>query len=134
MLKGGCFCGKLRYEVSGTPFDSTICHCADCRRAIAAPFVAWFSIKSSEFRLVRGVPASLVSSESVLRDFCPDCGTRLTYRHEDFLGEIDISTCSLDTPEAVPPAHHTWISQKLQWIHIADALPKYDGSLEPGDA
>lgn len=71
MLKGGCFCGKLRYEVSGTPFDSTICHCADCRRAIAAPFVAWFSIKSSEFRFVRGVPASLVSSESVLRDFCP---------------------------------------------------------------
>ncbi len=29
--KGGCFCGQIRYETSGPPFQETSCHCAICR-------------------------------------------------------------------------------------------------------
>ena len=36
MLEGGCFCGGIRYEVEGTPFDQTNCHCSICRRTVAA--------------------------------------------------------------------------------------------------
>jgi hypothetical protein len=125
MLTGGCFCGKLRYEVPGAPFYSTICHCVDCRRASGAPLVAWFTVKQSEFRFVLGAPASFASSAPVLRAFCADCGTPLTYRHNDRPDEIDITTCSLDEPEWVPPMHHTWIAQTLPWIHVSDSLPKY---------
>jgi hypothetical protein len=128
MLKGGCFCKKVRYEILGTPFDSTICHCVDCRRVSGASFVAWFSVRQSAFRFVSGEPRALASSESVMRMFCPDCGTHLTYQHDDFPGEIDVSTCSLDTPEQVAPRHHTWTSQKLSWVHVSDALPKHAGS------
>src|SRR5215471_16969377 len=99
MLKGGCFCGKIRYEVLGTPFDSTLCHCVDCRRLSAAACVAWFSVRRSEFRFVLGQPATLASSNAVLRAFCAECGTHLTYQHDDFPDEIDVSTCSLDMPE-----------------------------------
>jgi hypothetical protein len=125
MLKGGCYCGSVRYEVSGTPFDATFCHCADCRRCAAAPFVAWFSVKRSEFRVVQGEPKHFASSEAVLRTFCPDCGTPLTYQHDGFPDEIDVSTCSLDMPDLVPPEDHTWTSQKLEWIDISNALPQY---------
>ena len=128
MLIGGRFCGKVRYEVLGTPFDSTICHCVDCRRATATPFVAWFSVRQSEFRFVLGASRSFASSRAVLRTLCPDCGTHLTYQHADFPDEIDISTCSLDVPEQVPPEHHTWMSQKLSWIYVSGALPKHAGS------
>jgi hypothetical protein len=128
MLKGGCFCGKVRYEIVGMPFYSTICHCVDCRRISGAPFVAWFSVRQSEFRFVLGEPAALASSKSVVRAFCADCGTHLTYQHKDFPGEIDISTCSLDAPEQVPPLHHTWTSQRVPWVRVSDALPKHAGS------
>jgi hypothetical protein len=128
MLEGGCSCGKVRYEVFGTSFDSTVCHCADCRHASAAPFVAWFSVKRSQFRVVHGELKSFASSQAVLRTFCPDCGTHLTYQHDGFPDEIDISTCSLDTPDLVPPEHHTWTSQKLAWVHISDVLPQHQGS------
>ncbi|WP_222945919.1 GFA family protein [Paraburkholderia podalyriae] len=128
MLKGRCFCREVRYEVLDIPFDSTVCHCADCRRASAAPFVAWFSVKRSEFRFVHGEPRSFASSKAVLRTFCPDCGTQLTYQHDDFPDEIDITTCSLDVPDLVPPEHHTWTSRKLPWVHVSDALPKHEGS------
>jgi hypothetical protein len=57
MLKGGCFCGRIRYEAAGTPFHETNCHCSICRRISGAPFVTWFSVSRSEFRLVCGEPA-----------------------------------------------------------------------------
>lgn len=128
MLEGGCFCGKVRYEVSGPPVYSTICHCEDCRRVSAAPFVAWFSVVRSGFRFLQGEPTRVATSQAVLREFCPDCGTHLTYQHDAFPDEIDIATCSLDAPERVPPQHHTWVSRKLPWVHLSDALPKYERS------
>ena len=48
MLKGGCFCGRIRYETAGTPFRETNCHCSICRRTSGAPFVTWFSVLRSE--------------------------------------------------------------------------------------
>jgi hypothetical protein len=125
MLKGGCLCGHVRYEVQGTPFHSTICHCVDCRRCAAAPFVAWFSVKRADFRVVHGKPRPFASSPPVVRTFCADCGTPLTYRHDGFPDEIDVSTCSLDLPDQVPPADHTWTSQKLPWIVIPDSMPQH---------
>jgi len=40
MLTGGCYCGYLRYDVFGQPFDETVCHCSIYRRTTGAPFVA----------------------------------------------------------------------------------------------
>ena len=123
-LNGGCLCGRVRYEVSGAPFYTTACHCADCRRAAAAPYVAWFSVMRAAFRFVSGAPRDYVSSPGVVRSFCADCGTPLTYRNAALPDEIDVATASLDRPDDVPPERHTWVSQKLAWVVIADGLPQ----------
>lgn len=128
MLQGGCFCGAIRYEVLDAPFDSTICHCVDCRRVCGAPFVAWFTVKRLEFVLIRGQCKALASSANVLRGFCPVCGTHLTYQHAAYPDEIDITTGSLDIPDSVPPRHHTWVAQKLPWVLLSDGLPAYERS------
>ena len=31
--RGGCLCGQVRYEGTGTPRDSCICFCKSCRLA-----------------------------------------------------------------------------------------------------
>src|SRR5262249_26438463 len=77
MLRGGCFCGWIRYETGATPFDETNCHCSICRRTTGAPFVAWFSMPRSEFRLVCGEPTRFESTAKGTRSFCPRCGTQL---------------------------------------------------------
>lgn len=125
MLGGGCLCGSIRYEIAAAPFDCTVCHCVDCRRASGAPFVAWFSVPQHALRFVAGAPAVFASSPGVERSFCPTCGTPLTYRHAAFAGEIDVTAGSLDRPDDVPPAHHTWASQKLGWVKIADGRPQH---------
>ena len=128
ILQGGCACGALRYEVTGTPFHRTLCHCVDCRRAAGAPALAWFSVRAGELAWVAGTPALHRSSPPVERGFCGRCGTQLTYRSDDSPGEVDITTCSLDDPEAAAPEDHTFAGQRLRWMHVGDGLPAYQRS------
>jgi hypothetical protein len=125
MLRGGCFCGAIRYEAGGAPFDQTNCHCSICRRTTGAPFVTWFSVPGPEFRFVQGVPTQFRSSPKATRSFCPRCGTQLTFEHDEASDEIDVTTCSLDDPERLPPEDHTCTSSKLRWVQLADGLPQY---------
>ena len=125
MLVGGCFCRNIRFEADGEPYNSTICHCSDCRKAAAAPFVAWFSMRVRDLRFIADQPTFFRSSANVTRSFCPRCGTQLTFQSSRSPDEIDIATCSLDDPELVPPRDHTRVEGRLSWIHLADDLPKF---------
>ena len=125
MLQGGCFCGRIRYEVTGTPFQETNCHCSICRRTTGAPLVAWFSVRPAEFRWLSGNPCQFRSSPRATRSFCAHCGTQLTFQGDDYPDEIDVTTCSLDHPETVFPRDHTHVSSKMSWIALSDGLPQF---------
>jgi len=129
---GGCACGAVRYEARGTPFHRTLCHCADCRRAAGAPAVAWFSVRADELAFVQGAPVRHRSSPPVERSFCGRCGTQLSYRNDAYPDEIDVTTCSLDDPETLAPADHTFAARRLHWLRVADGLPAYAGTRSQG--
>lgn len=129
---GGCACGAVRYEARGTPFHRTLCHCADCRRAAGAPAVAWFSVRADELAIVQGTPLRHRSSPAVERSFCGRCGTQLSYRNDAWPDEIDVTTCSLDDPEALAPQDHTFAARRLHWLKIEDGLPAYAGTRSQG--
>lgn len=131
MLRGGCFCGEVRYEAGDTPFHETNCHCSICRRTTGAPFVAWFTVRRAEFRFVAGTPTRFASTAKGIRRFCPRCGAQLTFEHADFPDEIDVTTCSLDDPEATPPRDHTHFGSSLRWVRPGDDLPRYAASRSP---
>jgi hypothetical protein len=125
MLTGGCFCGYVRYEAHGSPAKQTNCHCSICRRTSGAPFVAWFTVSLSEYRIVSGQPVRFASSSDGERSFCPRCGTPLTFQSRQHADEIDVTTCSLDEPEKVPPQDHTYAGSRLSWVRLADGLPGF---------
>jgi hypothetical protein len=134
MLKGGCYCGAVRYEAAGKPFNETNCHCSICRRTTGAPFVAWFSVPSAAFRFITGTPTRFQSTPQGSRTFCPRCGTQLTFESRDAPGEIDVNTVSLDDPDAVPPRDHTRTSSRLSWVKLADGLPEYPEARVSGNS
>lgn len=125
MLTGGCYCRAVRYEIDSTPFDRTLCHCGTCRRLSAAPAVAWFSVDKRGLRWVHGAPKNFESSPGVLRTFCGNCGTPLTYSKAATADVIDVSNCSLDEPGLVAPESHTWCNERLPWDNAVDGLPEY---------
>jgi len=61
----------------------------------------------------------------VVRTFCGNCGTSLTYQNIKRGSEIDITTASLDDPEKFPPRKLVFADEKLNWdIHLD--LPRSD--------
>jgi hypothetical protein len=129
MLSGGCFCGFVRYRADGAVTQQTNCHCSICRRTSGAPFVAWFTVPASGFAFTSGTPAEFQSSEHGRRSFCPKCGTPLTFRSAATPEETDVSTCSLDDPDLVPPKDHTFTGSALSWVELG-SLPAFEGKRE----
>ena len=69
-VEGGCHCGAVRYAIAGPPEGSMVCHCRTCRAVSGAPALAWVSVPSRMFEIVRGSPKLYVSSEEIRRQFC----------------------------------------------------------------
>jgi hypothetical protein len=124
-LEGGCQCGKVRYRIVGEPVMAAICHCTMCRRANAAPAVAWAMFHDAEVAFLEGPPATYPSSPEARRGFCPACGTQISFTADYIPGLIDITIGSLDEPELLAPTLHYWESRRLPWVHLADDLPKF---------
>ena len=128
MLTGGCHCGALRYEARGEPFEPALCHCVDCRRVSGAPALAWFTVRAADFAYTRGAPARYASSTRAAREFCGLCGAQITFAQQELAGaQIDVTTASLDHPEAVPPAQHIFVHSRLAWMRGLDTLPERAG-------
>ena len=65
----------------------------------------------------------------MLRTFCRQCGTPLTYRQvEREPDTVDVTTATLDEPDAFPPTHHSWLSHDLAWLKFGDGLPTFPES------
>jgi hypothetical protein len=131
-MSGGCSCGAIRYEALGAPFHCTLCHCADCRRVSAAPALGWFSVATAKLRFTQGSPKARRSSAQVTRTFCADCGTPLTWQHDDAPQEIDVTTCSLDDPSLAAPQDHTFVHSRVPWLPLCDGLPAYPRTRSEG--
>ena len=125
LIEGGCQCGSVRYRIAGAPVMAALCHCSMCRRANAAPAVAWAMHPQSQVSLLKDPPTVYASSPGAHRSFCARCGTQISFTADYLPGLIDITIGSLDDPGRVAPSFHYWESRRLPWLHLADGLPRY---------
>jgi hypothetical protein len=123
--EGGCLCGSIRYRIAGMPTAQALCHCRSCRLAAGAPSVAWIVVRREHFAITKGAPAQFRSSPSVVRTFCGQCGTALTYQHDYSPNTIDITTATLEAPEDFPPTREIWLEHRLAWEPLDDNLQHF---------
>lgn len=124
-VEGGCQCGNVRYVAVGEPVLAAICHCSMCRKAHAAPAVAWAIFADSQLEFTKARPKQFQSSEDAQRGFCPECGTQISFTASFLPGLVDIAIGSLDSPESIKPSLHYWHDQHLSWVEFADNLPRH---------
>ncbi len=124
--QGGCHCGAVRYEVSGTPKHAALCHCSDCRKSSGAPVVGWVAFAEGDFRIVQGEATTFNSSGASMRSFCPKCGSGLWFRNAENLPDIvDIQSATLDDPDAFPMQCHIQTADRIGWMAEAHGLPEF---------
>ena len=131
-FEGGCYCGAVRYRISGLPTWSGHCHCRSCQRALGGAFVTWAKVAASDFAVTQGAIKLCEKVPGIRRGFCGDCGTTLTYAAEmevegqDWSADAWFSAASLDDPAIAEPATHVFVSHQQPWIKLADGLPCFE--------
>ena len=124
---GSCFCGTIAASMHGEPFWVCYDHDDDCRRAIGGPLNIWVGYRPNQFRLMHGIPKSFSKTRGVVRSFCPNCGTSISYLDDGLSDELYLAIGFLDNPERFEPQAHAYWRMKLPWVDFADDLPRVDG-------
>lgn len=132
-LSGGCLCGKVRFTASAEPAFVGVCHCRNCQRS-----------SGSAFAVVLGVQADAVSMQgelttytdtgdsgkSLLRRFCPECGSSISSEVELMPGMIMLKAGTLDDPSAVKPVMQIYCDSAMPWVSLGaemKSFPKMPG-------
>ena len=139
MIRGGCLCGNIRYEVRGPVGLVNNCHCIMCRKAHGAAFATYGRVKSEDFTLLSGADdlGSYQSSPPVTRTFCKKCGSSLQFIVIDRPEIFGLALGTLDDDPGVRPSKHIFVDSKAPWFEISDDLPQHaerpiSQSAEPG--
>lgn len=110
---GGCQCGAVRFRVEGALGSVSICHCRMCQKAFGAFYAPLASAPEKGLQWTRGEPKRYRSSNHVLRGFCAECGTPLTYEAPD---GVALAIGAFDDPASVAPTKQWGIEAKLPYV------------------
>ena len=121
--KGSCFCGAVKFEVSGEMMEADACHCSDCRKFSGHYFVS-ANVYRSKLQVEGSEHVTWYSvSEKVRRGFCSVCGSSLFW---DPIG-YDYTAIALGAFDDAPKTRlvkHIWVSDKPSYYEITDGLPQ----------
>jgi len=123
-LKGGCACGKVRYELTSAPMFIHCCHCKDCQRQTGSAFVLNALIEATRVLVMQGEPKGVLMPTDSGRPHeifrCPECQTALwsTYGGRTAVRFVRVGT--LDEPSSLVPDVHIFTRSKVPWV----GLPK----------
>ena len=133
-LTGGCQCGAIRYAITGSPRETYVCHCRECRKQSASAFGISVMVQSASLRLLRGSPRrwsrSTDSGHLLACFFCATCGSRVWHGDRDQEEAISVKGGSLDEPPDLTDAIHIWTARRLAGIVSPEGARQYPG--EPG--
>jgi hypothetical protein len=126
LLRGGCWCGAVRYQVRDEFLYAWNCHCSRCRAATGSAFKALAGIERDKLEITKGEDALLVTGDDVLNDTrCNSCGSFLFSVVRDG-GYVHVGMGSLiDTP-TIRPSAHIFVGSKAPWFEIVDDLPQFE--------
>ncbi|MAW82228.1 MAG: hypothetical protein CMI63_18480 [Parvularcula sp.] len=133
-LKGGCYCGAVRYEAGGAPLLKAQCHCRACQHFSGGAPNLFMLMPAEEFRYMKGTPKSFArpdKADAVTREFCAECGAHLITRRPGLLPVI-LKIGTLDDPKVFGGADMAIFTAEGQpYQLIAEGAPSFEGLPPP---
>ena len=132
--EGGCLCGAIRYEITGDPEMSIVCHCTHCQKQSGSAFSTIIGVPEGAIT-IHGAPSTYAdtgdSGGAVIRQFCGNCGSPLFSLVDNAPGMVFVKSGTLDDTAGFAPAMHIWGKSKQHWVETG-AAPLFDTM--PGQA
>ena len=128
-MKGKCFCGAVKYELTSQPQDAYYCHCRDCQYLSGSPFHVLGIVERGSVNLISGELSEYKhlaqDGSGMTREFCKICGTPVFVTSTRF-EEIQMFTVNtLDEPENVKPSFEIWTTSKVSWANIQSGINSF---------
>lgn len=120
--ESGCFCGAVRFRVTGEPAAAGYCHCESCRHWSAGPVNAFTLWPTDAFELLEGKDhvARYSKTPNSIRKWCRECGGHLFTEHPDW-DLVDVYAALI--PEfPFEPGLHVHYQESV--LPLRDGLPK----------
>lgn len=125
-----CFCGTVRFTLTGKPEVMAYCHCDSCRQWSAGPVSAFTLWKPDSLQVTEGADKVAefgknpgTEDETILskRKWCTECGGHI-YTEHPTMGLIDVPAAVISDFDFEPVFHVHY----QETVHrIADGLPKF---------
>ncbi|WP_114326901.1 GFA family protein [Candidatus Colwellia aromaticivorans] len=124
-ITGECFCGEVRYKISGTLRDARSCHCSRCRKAFSSQASAYALIDASEFEWLSGhhLLTSYLGKHGFGLQFCSKCGSTICGVFNGVVHGVTLG-CINGDPH-IELGRHIYVGSKANWETIADGIPQY---------
>jgi hypothetical protein len=132
MIRGGCLCGGVKFEITRAVGPFELCHCSRCRKANGSAFVAFLGVNRADFRLLQGDDL-IKTFEAPVREsppgyrtqFCGRCGSPVPDSNGDSPW-MEVPAGLLDDDPQLRPDRHIFVEVKSPWFSITDNLPRLD--------
>jgi len=126
MIKGGCHCRRVQYEVAAVEGGLWHCYCQTCRKTHAAQRNTAARVNRENFRVIAGKD-QLTAYESCpgkLRHFCSSCGSHIyaEYPERPF---VVLRTATLDDDPGVRASMSVWMAHDRPWLAEDPNIPHH---------
>ena len=125
-LSGECFCGAVRYEVSGPLRNARSCHCSRCRKAFSSQASAYAEVDPAEFTWLSGeellTAYTGVHGEGLM--FCSRCGSTLCGVMNGQVHGVTLGCVNGDP--GVEIERHIFVGSKAAWEVLPEGVTIFE--------
>ncbi len=128
VIRGGCTCGDVRYEVLTRPLFVHGCHCTWCQRESGSAFAINILIEASNVQVLSGqieyVKVPTLRGKGQVFARCPRCKIAVWSHYSGMGREVSfVKGGTLDDPSWAPPDIHIYTSTKQDYVILSDDKP-----------
>ena len=127
-IKGGCYCGEIRYVSNGDAQASVQCHCRECQYITGGHPNVLMIMPLDGFKFLSGKPKEFKRNDlenSMTRLFCSKCGTAIGTRNPMRPNSIILKVGTFDDPSIFKPEIAIFTSDKQKFHFIDDKVKSF---------
>ena len=133
MGTGECFCGGVKYRVTGRLRDPLACHCSRCRKAFSSQSSNYARVRPENFEWTAGedLLTSYVGKHGFGLLFCGVCGSTLCGVLDDEVHGVTLG-CLNGEPD-MEDIHHIFVDSKASWEVMPPDVTTFSEGREDSD-